>query len=424
MTVNKVPVGLNMPFALKPIVDGGNEIAHTNLPPYHRRKAFLVDEYPACPKDWLRSTGRTKSYFVPIIEGSGLWLDFNATRSLDHHVAAIVSVQGVNAVTGLPAKDGAMEQFKDECPRHKKAFGPDRYCKECDYRWPKQNYVSSTGQPAGQMWIDGFRAENGVIRQYVLTASKIHGVAANLVGEDRVFALGISLFLSKEKRYVLDSVMRGRSLMSFAPSSSDEPEWGGMVACAGAGGGSAAAAPIDSMESMDMTMYEKSVEGPVGDSGPEGPPGASIMYSHTLGSSIVSHKLMDTGAKGRPMSASAKMERSATYSATLSSPKVSAKTVDESSYPMKGRNAAPVKSRAPVSPVSVKKLEIGAGARVDQEIHDDPNGLDFWQAEPEGLIIINYCSEEEARKIIAAGKIDLSGDKEGFLKNIPKPVEA
>ncbi|WP_159124961.1 hypothetical protein, partial [Klebsiella pneumoniae] len=64
-------------------------------------------------------------------------------------------------------------------------------------------------------------------------------------------------------------------------------------------------------------------------------------------------------------------------------------------------------------------MEIAAGARINQNIWDDPNSLDAYNAEPEGIIVINYCSEAEAEAILAAGKISLSGSKDGFLKSVP-----
>jgi hypothetical protein len=196
MTVNNCAVGFNMPAAIKDTADGLH-----NLPPRRIRKAFLVDEYPACPEHWLRSSGRVKSYFVPILEDHGMWLDFNESmKTSEYDVAIVVSVQGVNAITGLPCKDPQLEQYRDECPKHKKAFGPDRFCKECNYKWPKQNYIASTATPEGFLWLDGFRTEDGVVRQYVLTASVLRSVAKAIVGNDRVHAVGVSFFLSKQQR--------------------------------------------------------------------------------------------------------------------------------------------------------------------------------------------------------------------------------
>ena len=58
-------------------------------------------------------------------------------------------------------------------------------------------------------------------------------------------------------------------------------------------------------------------------------------------------------------------------------------------------------------------LEIGAGAKIKQELGADPENLDFWQEEPVGMIYINYCDEETATKIIEAGKRQDKDD--GFL---------
>jgi hypothetical protein len=129
-----------------------------------------------------------------------MWLDFNENSNNTHHVAIVISVQGINPITGMPCKDAQLEQYIEECPKHKIKFGPDRYCSKCDYKWPKQNYVCTTGTPDGFLWLDGFRSVEGIIRQYILTAEKMRGVASNLIGKDRVYAIGLSFFISKDKK--------------------------------------------------------------------------------------------------------------------------------------------------------------------------------------------------------------------------------
>ena len=166
---------------------------------------YLVDKYPACPSDWMRSEGIIKSYFVPVVEGHGMWIDFNENDNNNHHVAIVISIQGINPITGLPCQDAQLEQYIEECPKHKIKFGPDRFCKKCDFKWPKQNYICTTGTPHGNFWLDGFKAANGIVRQYILTAEKMRGVASNIIGKDRVYAIGISFFLSKEKKTPLQN---------------------------------------------------------------------------------------------------------------------------------------------------------------------------------------------------------------------------
>ena len=365
MTVNGLSVGLNMPSALISQGKGAQETTH-GLPPYRKRRAFLVDEYPACPEDWMRSTGRIKSYFVPIVEGAGLWLDFNRNSSHGNHTATVVSVQGVNAITGLPCKDAQLEQYRHQCPRHKKAFGPDRLCKECGFKWPKQSYIASTGTPEGMLWLDGFRAEDGVIRQYVFTAQVMRGVAKAIIGGDRVFALGISFFLSKEPRpKVVMENLRGMGLIG---NSDDVGSKG--IACASAPSSNAMCF-TSCNNSGDSALYSANVVSHV-----EAEPDTALYEKHFTGHDKLMSRSVKSFAPSAPMSA---VQRS--------------------------------------SQVRTKKLEVAAGAKIDQRIYDDPNGLDFWQAEPEGLVVINYCLEEDAKKIIEAGKIDLSGNKEGFLKD-------
>lgn len=388
MTVNNLSVGINMPDALKSNGDGENEESH-GLPPYRPRRAFLVDEYPACPANWMRSSGRTKSYFVPLMEDTGLWLDFNGCSAHTHHVAVVVSIQGINAVTGLPCKDPQLEQYRDECPKHKEPFGPDRLCKKCNFKWPKQNYLTTTATPSGQFWLDGFRAENGKVRQYVFTAAQIRSVAKAIVGEDRAFALGIGFFLSKEVRpRPAETMLRSFHTLDSGPC-----------------GEKGLMGPVGSMH-----MYNASFKDTLYDAGPAS---CSDMESPSLNffevdkcesndTPIATAGLTSYTCSMGSLSKSASGKKSRSLSATAMNMKASVGKLISTS-----------------APVTVKQMEIAAGARIDQQVHDDPNDLEFWQKEPDGLIVVNYCTQPEAMQIINAGKIDLSGSKEGFLQNIP-----
>ena len=51
MRNNGCSVGFNMPDALE------GENTH-GLPPYRKRMPYLVDKYPGCPSDWLKSEGK------------------------------------------------------------------------------------------------------------------------------------------------------------------------------------------------------------------------------------------------------------------------------------------------------------------------------------------------------------------------------
>lgn len=63
-----------------------------------------------------------------------------------------------------------------------------------------------------------------------------------------------------------------------------------------------------------------------------------------------------------------------------------------------------------------KKLEVGAGAKIKQKLHDDIESLDYWKDEPESLICINYCLEDDCSEIIKIK--EENKNEEGFLKDM------
>jgi hypothetical protein len=243
MNVNGLKCAFHMPAALLPKFkknpDGsnGDELVQ-NLPKGSPRFAFPVDEYPACPTSWMNGSAKASSYWLPARPGCGMWLDFNYNYEHSHHVAVVVSIQGVNPITGQQTKALRLEQYRDKCPVHDLPFGQDRFCEQCGYKWDAQNYISNNNTPRGLFWMDGFRGEDGVVRQYLFTEETCKGVASNIIGEDRVFAIGIAFYLSKEPKTVkplapelaayneykgTSSFFSGNLLKGFPPSNTISP---------------------------------------------------------------------------------------------------------------------------------------------------------------------------------------------------------
>jgi hypothetical protein len=370
MRNGKFACGFNTPLALS------GESTH-GLPPYCKRMPYLVDKYPACPKDWMRSEGIIKSFFVPVIKDRGMWLDFNENSTHTHHVAIVISVQGVNPITGLPCKDAQLEQYIEKCPKHNIKFGPDRYCKKCDYKWPKQNYITTTATPHGMFWLDGFRTVEGVVRQYILTAEKMRGVASNIIGKDRVYAIGLSFFVSKEKKpkQVDYSVLRVGGPQFFSP--------------------------VHTPVNWNCLSLDYSPSDPKNDN--------LIMHDYITDTTSLDD-IIDTSSTGGITSTSA-LAKSST-----STPPAGAlyKKALASSI------AQPIRCKgANIRSIQTTKLEVGAGAKINQSVCDDPEKLEYWHDKPEAIICVNYATEKEVQKIVEAGEIDIEGHKEGFLKEVP-----
>jgi len=438
MNSNGFYVGFNMPEALSSKNNGDSEYANS-LPPYARRKAFLVDEYLACPSDWMRSSGRLTSYFVPIQEGKGLWLDFNKNQEKDYHVAIVISIQGVNPITGMPCTDAHLEQYIDTCPKHNEKFGPNRYCDKCGYKWPKQNYISTTGNNVNELWLDGFRTAEGVVRQYILSKEDTkrikRGVASNIIGEDRVYAIGLSFFLSKEhkktefignkrdggnnlfltsssypiKKVKLNSPIKGSGQVKldydyqpnfFSPTHTPA-NWDTYTVCGDsdnvisntctsycAPSAAAAACPDDDMVKSTPT------------------PTKGAKWSKTKSSK---------GARLRNISDSEESiddvdKVSTVHSLDLNRYAMTFDSIDNADNKSYCRS---------VRKVEVDKMEVSAGANIKQVVGDDPEPLDFWRKDPESIICVNYASEKACEQIIKSGRTKKSGHKEGFLKEVP-----
>ena len=82
-----------------------------------------------------------------------------------------------------------------------------------------------------------------------------------------------------------------------------------------------------------------------------------------------------------------------------------------------GDFAVPV-SAAPVTPR--KRLEIKAGALIDQKIWPDDQPTDYYQDTPAGVIVINYTDPDTLLEVLQSGRSAASG--EGFLGAAGVPV--
>jgi len=397
MESNGFYCGFNMPKALASSKDNKGEELQHNLPEYNWRKSYLVDEYPACPTTWMKSEGKLASYFVPIKEGSGMWLDFNKNQNHTHHLAVVVSIQGVNAITGLACENPNLEQYIEYCPKHNKKFGPNRFCEECGFKWPKQNYLCTTSTPTGYLWLDGFRAANGAVCQYILTEKTMKGVASNIIGNKRVYAIGISFFLSKNVKQIPVRVNDYLDANSFNAPDLVMGDWNRCAYTVEPVGDQLLGASID----MDIVINDNT----------NNAPSASFISSSSSSSS-------SSPSKSTPMDFSNRVSGSSlgedSIEVTQNQIKSYAKDPRATCKNISRRGAIPN-----VTPVRTKNIEIGAGASIRQVVYDDPEPLDFWREQPEAILTINYCLEEEAGKIIAKGKISKAGDPKGFLKDVP-----
>ncbi len=388
MTINGLVAELNLPAAPK---DHGNETIHV-LPPYDRREAFLVDEYPACPTNWMHGSNKAASYFAAIEPQRHLWLDFTSNMYHKHNVAIVVSVQGINPITGQQTKALRLEQYREKCPVHDLAFGVDRFCEKCNYKWPGQNYLSSvTNQP---LWIDGWRAKDGEIRGFLVTSEMIKGVASQIIGEDRVFAIGIAFYLSKVEKP--QPLYQPISTTQHQMNNIYKQMWAkkGMKGMLGGPGGSSVGSGPGVWNTYD-DGHKVSMAAPP----------SSMSANMVQGQTTPDCAALDAGYSEDDGGAVS------LQSLTAESPRQHTNSNDSLRRVMRTKS---------VKQVEVEKLEIAAGAKIMQDFGFDPNELSFYKDEPEGMLYLNYCTTKDLKKILEAGKKDFTNGGEGFLAELTK----
>jgi len=387
----------NMPAKLSSQFGDDEEESH-GLPPYAPSDVYSVDEYEACPTNWMHGSDTASSYFIGVKEDHGMWLDFNECFYHTHDVAVVISIQGINPITGqkmVAEKALRLEQYHKKCPIHNTNYKQDRYCEKCGFKWPGQNYLSTTGTPEMMMWLDGFRTPEGKVRQYIFTEDKMKGVASQLIGEERVFAIGIAYYLSKNKK--LYTLQRPQERDSFNPILMPTGVWNQdnsgtpinqswITTCCdfdGLGG------------DLEIDSFAGDIS--IGSAGDRSIGSCLNEAANDPDKTIVTHHSFDANALKASSSVNPTKGR-------LSSKK----------NMLRGRSASKSLSVKPVTPV--KKFEIGAGALIKQRVYDDPKMIDYWEERPAGLIYINYCDEETQKKILDAGR--RADKKDGFMKDI------
>src|SRR3989338_4140507 len=214
--VNGLVAEVHMPQALSSRHDFGGEEIDQGLPPFAPRPSFNLADYnhraELFPLDWARANQPGEvAVFTPVKLGHGMWLNFTGNSRHTHDVAVLISVQGVNALTGRKVDDGSLEKYTTPCPIHNVAFSSERFCASCGFKWPAQNYLSTT--TGRTLWLDGFRAADGVTRQFVFKATEEGGgIAQQVIGDERTFNIGVAFYLSRQPKPRPADVYRDSSL--------------------------------------------------------------------------------------------------------------------------------------------------------------------------------------------------------------------
>lgn len=354
MSVNGLSVAVHHPISNP---NRGKSLAPSDLHFTHK-----VAEYKEVPEKWPQAAANEGSFFFGVSPDREYWFDFRGMNHHSHFVAVVISVQRVNAVSGRKVDDIHLEQYKNNCPKHDVPFEGDRYCPMCSYKWPAQNYVTNAAGAKSQseFWLDGWRSQEGEIRQFVFTDVEAGlGVAQQLIGEERSVAIGFAIYLSKEPKPVVlhpEVLRRSASLFMSAPVTHNASTLGHKRM--GSMSGSKSVHP--SYGNLEAFGGDDQVFG----SNPADP--ADVAMS------------LNSADRGMNL------------------------------------ESAPVPQIG--TPV---QQEVSHGRAVEQQVHQDPNDLSFWQDLPAAVIMLTPAPNDWVFTVTRNGPtVDLTKGGLGFLDGV------
>ena len=350
------------------------------LPPGSPVPVFPIAALPAAPESWSREAG---TYVCPVSADWGLWFDFTMNDPIN--TAVLPSIKGMNPITGQKINTIDLEQYKDKCPIHGCNLSHERYCEECGYKLPPQNYIST-----GDLWWDGFRQPDGSVRQFFFSEEEERDVASAVIGkENTVPAFGFAFFKPKNPRVMVkEELTRGGIVLDDCSVG-----MGGVSPCS-AYGSSVYNGTSSSSNSISTNINSSN-----------GTTWSQPMFFSPLHTPD-NHKITGEEKTALLKAMVEPIRRSGNYSC------------DD----IKVLSGEEARAKRPelYKETEVKAVSVGAGARIDQELQQDTLDMKDWNEEASAIIRLYFVFQPEFVKMLREGGIkNLEGNKVGFLDGVP-----
>jgi hypothetical protein len=374
------------------------------LPPGSALPVHRVSEFKKHPTHWMEEDG---CYVIPVKPDKGLWFDWTDNDMLN--TAVVPTVKGCNPITGLKTDRLGLERYEKKCPKHKIKFKDERYCEKCGYKWPDQNYVTTPNT----LWWDGFRSNDGNVRQFFITEDMMRDIANHMIGkENTVPAFGFAFFKPKEAR-IAPAILDYFTINNKHNCGCGCGHWG-------CGCGHWHCNHPQWVHYMDSPAFNglsfSSTPGDPGNlklSGGTSAKGISEEHIYLNNSVSGSYSSSESPSESVQVSNTNGMELYSQDKIPVLSPEEA-----EKKYASKGvlRSMSMAKKK---QPVAKKEVAVGAGAKIEQGLIVDPYGLDSWKDEPDSIMRIYFVFQEELEHWKSFGLKDLDGKVHGMLDKLP-----
>jgi hypothetical protein len=337
---------------------------------------YPVDMFLKAPENWIKGPG---SFVIPVKPNKGLWFNFRMNSEIN--TAVIMTVKGVNPITGMQTSGFHLEKYETKCPKHGCDFLSERFCPECNYKWPDRGYLSQS-----PLWQHGFRTEDGIVRQFYFTEDELRDVASALIGKENTTknALGFAFYSPKERR----------------------------------------SEPVDGIKMEPLTIYNYHNYPPY--YWPNGYWAGCCWYDgqgyyypyYSYWSYQNDIKLYNSSSVGKGSSAMSSSSSENAVLGTICADNSSGELKTSSCSVNFASNGSP-QAQYCASSEEIKDISVAAGAKISQGIPEDPYALDTWKEKPDSVMTVYFVSEKQLEQIRSGGIRDLVGSKEGMLSAVP-----
>ena len=411
---------------------------------------YPSDAFKKYPETWMKGPG---VFVVPVRPDKGLW--FNFRMNSEANTAVIMTVKGCNPITGLPTSGFHLERYDERCPKHGCNFQADRFCPDCGYKWPDRGYLS--GLPC---WWDGFRSDDGSVRQFYFTEDELKDIATHMIGKDSVVpAFGFAFYSPKERRPEIQISTRGAYYSNGLNIMSGSQAMLGNITPTGSSINYVytANASTGQMMNGDVKIFATNSVG-MGTPTPDAPLAVSAV---PCGASAEAHDdffgAMDTLSESTKMCASRSMKMSKSKSASpkfmqrlrKGDPIMAGSLISEDfhveheektsggiimlkseQYDCADINVISAEdaerkhqglriAQERFTPTKKVEVSVGAGARIAQKLPTDMYGLDTWKDTPDATMTIYFVFQEQFEEMAKDGLRSFESVADGFLSGCP-----
>jgi len=368
-----------------------------DLPSGRQIPVYPVDSFKEPLSSWIPGQG---NYVIPVDPDWGLWFDWTVNDEMN--TAVLMSIKGMNPITGQRSNGFSLERYVDKCPVHDEPFKEGLFCEKCNFKWPAQNYVSYPNR----LWWDGFRTGDGKVRQFFFTEDLAKSIPELVIGkEDTVPAFGFAFFKPKVRRErpAIQATVWHAYNESFKYSTNHIVKSSNFLTstqCYAAGTVGLGESNPDHNLSVKKTNTKMALR--------------SFESSNSSAKSLSNSRALTTGMAESYTC----LDSASFYSNVDHESGVQGVQGHKGPSGVAGGACVDLAIQQQIT-TPVKEVGVGAGAEINQQLVVDQLKVTDWDEKPSSVMRLFFVFQNQFEEVKAKGMNDLVGETNGYMSGLP-----